>query len=151
MHKIIVSDTSCLILLEKINRLNLLHKLFGEITITQIVADEFGKALPDFIKVENPENFNYQKILESFVHTGEASSLALALEKNDSLLIVDDNKARREAKQLKLKFTGTLGILILAKKKGFINSFAKVLREIENTDFRISESLLEKAKQKAKE
>ncbi len=47
MQKIIVSDTSCLILLKKINRLYLLQKLFSQITITKIIADEFGNELPD--------------------------------------------------------------------------------------------------------
>lgn len=95
MQKIIVSDTSCLILLKKINRLDLLHKLFGQITITKIIADEFGNDLPKYIRIENPENTIYQKILESFVDPGEASALALALEKKDCLLIIDDNKGRK--------------------------------------------------------
>ena len=63
MHKIIVSDTSCLILLDKLGRIDLLKSLFGKITITQIVADEFGKTFSDFINIENPKDKNYQKIL----------------------------------------------------------------------------------------
>jgi len=51
MRKIIVSDTSCLILLDKLGRIDLLRSLFGNITITQIVADEFGKIVPDFIHI----------------------------------------------------------------------------------------------------
>jgi predicted nucleic acid-binding protein len=100
MQKIIVSDTSCLILLKKINRLDLLQKLFGQITITKIIAEEFGNKLPEFIQIENPENITYQKILERFVDRGEASALALAIEKKDCLLIIDDNKGRKEAKHL---------------------------------------------------
>lgn len=50
MQKIIVSDTSCLILLDKIKQLDLLHSLFKKVTITQIVADEFGKKLPDYYR-----------------------------------------------------------------------------------------------------
>lgn len=52
MQATIISDTSCLILLEKIGALNLLQKLFGKIVTTQIVADEFGKHLPDWIRVQ---------------------------------------------------------------------------------------------------
>ena len=74
MRKIIVSDTSCLILLDKIRKLDLLHSLFDIVTITQIVADEFGNKLPDYIQIENPKNSTYQKILESFVDIGEASA-----------------------------------------------------------------------------
>ncbi|MCF8372682.1 MAG: hypothetical protein K9H64_13715 [Bacteroidales bacterium] len=79
MHKTIVSDTSCLILLERVGMLDLLKSLFGKITITQIIADEFGETLPDFIEFENPQNRNYQNILEGFLDSGEASAIALAL------------------------------------------------------------------------
>jgi predicted nucleic acid-binding protein len=53
MQQIIVSDTSCLILLKKINRLDLLYELFGQITITEIIADEFGSELTEYIRIEN--------------------------------------------------------------------------------------------------
>jgi predicted nucleic acid-binding protein len=151
MQKIIVSDTSCLILLDKIKQLDLLHSLFDKITITQIIADEFGKQLPNYIQIEDPENLTYQKILESFVDPGEASALALALEKKDCLLIIDDNKGRREAKQLGLTFTGTLGVLVIAKQKGLIKSLTKIIADIQKTDFRLSDSVIEDAKRRCDE
>jgi len=95
MPKVIVSDTSCLILLDKIGRLELLNKLFGEIIITQIVADEFGIPLPDYFIVKNPKNNVYQSILETFLDKGEASAIALCLEEDKCLLIIDDNKGRK--------------------------------------------------------
>ena len=145
MHMIIVSDTSCLILLEKIGKISLLRSLFGEITITQIVADEFGKDIPDFIYIENPQDKNYQRILERFLDPGEASAIALALEKEDCLLIIDENKGRREAKQLNLKYTGTIGILIVAKQKAYIKSIKDIIRELRKTNFRISETIINEA------
>lgn len=151
MHKIIVSDTSCLILLDKLERIDLLKSLFGKITITQTVADEFGKTIPYFIDIENPKDNNYQKILETFLDAGEASALALALEKDDCLLIIDEFKGRREAKQLKLNYTGTLGILIVAKEKGLIKSLTEILDEIRKTNFRISEELINEIKRKSGE
>jgi predicted nucleic acid-binding protein len=142
MPGIIISDTSCLILLEKLGKLELLKTVFGKLTITQIVADEFEKAIPEFIEIENPKDKNYQRILESFLDSGEASAIALALEKENPLLIIDDYKARREAKQLRIKYTGTLGILIVAKEKGLIDSVTEILDDIKKTDFRISERLV---------
>lgn len=112
MPGIIISDTSCLILLEKLNKLELLKSIFRKVIVTQVIADEFEKSIPDFIEIENPKDENYQRILESFLDPGEASAIALALEKENPLLIIDDYKARREAKQLRIKYTGTLGILI---------------------------------------
>lgn len=151
MPGIIVSDTSCLILFDKLGRIDLLQSLFGKITITQIIADEFGKTIPDFIIIENPKNKNYQRILESFLDPGEASALALALEREKHLLIIDEFKGRREAKQLGLNYTGTFGVLIVAKEKGYINSVTEVINEIKKTDFRISDKLTDEIKRKSGE
>ncbi|MBN2485965.1 MAG: DUF3368 domain-containing protein [Bacteroidales bacterium] len=151
MQKTIVSDTSCLILLNKINRLDLLKSLFGEITVTNIIANEFGQILPDYIVIEDPVDLKYQQILEGFLDRGEASAIALALEKDDCLLIIDESKGRREAKQLRINYTGTLGILIVAKEKGLINSTSEILDQIRKTDFRISESLIKETKKKSGE
>ncbi|MBA7522904.1 hypothetical protein ES705_15024 [subsurface metagenome] len=101
MPKIIVSDTSCLILLDKLGRIDLLKSLFGRITITKIIADEF--------------------------------------------------KGRREAKQLGINYTGTIGILIVAKEKGLINSVIEILDAIRKTDFRISNKLISESKKKSRE
>jgi len=145
MPKIIVSDTSSLILLNKIKRIEILKLLFGKITITQVIAEEFGETLPDFISIENPKDNNYEKILKTILDSGEASAIALALEKNDCLLIIDDLKARKEANKLKLDFTGTIGILIVAKKKKIIPAIKEILIEIEQTNFRISDHLKKEA------
>jgi len=148
MPGIIVSDTSCLILLDKLGRIDLLKFLFNKVTITSIIADEFGKELPDFIEIRNPQEKNYQRILESFLDSGEASAFALAIENNDCLLIIDDLKARREAKQLKLNFTGTIGILILAIEKGYIENVSVLIDEIKGTNFRISEKYTNEIKRR---
>ncbi|RAV29496.1 DUF3368 domain-containing protein [Sinomicrobium soli] len=151
MPGIIVSDTSCLILLDKLGRIDLLESLFGEISITGIIAGEFGKKIPGFIKIENPKDKNYQRILESLLDPGEASAIALALEREESLLIIDEHKGRREARQLKLNYTGTVGILIVAKEKGLISSVTEILDEIQRTDFRLSEELIQEVKKRSGE
>lgn len=142
MPAIIVSDTSCLILLHKIAELHLLHKLFGEVTITEIVADEFGTALPAWITVENPVYKKNQLVLEASLDKGEASSIALALEKEDCLLIIDDLKGRKLAKRFRLTITGTLGVLAQAKRQKHISLVKPLLDKIKNTDFRLSEQLI---------
>ena len=80
MQKIIISDASCLILLEKINELELLHKLFGIIITTPEVATEFGLPLPSWIEIKTPFNKNYQLIIQSSLDIGEASAIALAVD-----------------------------------------------------------------------
>jgi predicted nucleic acid-binding protein len=151
MPGIIVSDTSSLIVLKKIGRLEILRTLFGQITITQEVAKEFNNPLPNFISIQNPKDKNYQKILESFLDEGEASAIALAIETKECLLIIDDSKGRREARALEINYTGILGILIIAKEKNIINSVSTIIEDIQKTDFRLSQKLIEEAKRKSGE
>ena len=54
MHKAIISDTSCLILLDKIGELEILNKLFGTIITTPEVANEFGQPLPFWVEIQQP-------------------------------------------------------------------------------------------------
>lgn len=141
MQKVIISDTSCLILLDKIGELNLLNKLFGQIIITQEIADEFKRKLPDWFRIEHPANKTYQKILEASLDKGEASAIAFAIEQNDCLLIIDDFKGRKYTEQLGIKITGTLGVIIDAKLKGHLKSVKPLLDKIKRTDFRLTSAL----------
>lgn len=50
MHKTIVSDTSCFIVLDNIGELEILKLSYGNILTTQDVADEFGKGLPQWVE-----------------------------------------------------------------------------------------------------
>jgi predicted nucleic acid-binding protein len=108
MQPVIIADAS------------LLQKLYGKILITQIIADEFGLSLPDWIVVQNPADASRQQILELSVDRGEASAIALAVEQKDSLLIMDDLPGRKLARQLKLNVTGTLGVIAEAKLHGVV-------------------------------
>lgn len=139
MWNIIVVDTSCLILLNKIHQLELLKKLFDKISITKTVAKEFGKTLPDWINiVPDPE----ARVLSRFLDLGEATSIVLASKHKNALLIIDENKGRKIAKDMEVQITGTLGILVIAKQKGHIHSVKTIIEKIHCTNFRLSESLI---------
>lgn len=141
MQKTIISDTSCLILLDKIGELDLLHKLFGTIITTGTVAAEFGKQLPEWIKIKQPTDFHYQTIIEASLDKGEASAIALAVELEDCLLIIDELKGRKFAYQLGIKITGTLGIIVDAKLANHIPSVKQLIEKIKQTNFRLSPNL----------
>lgn len=151
MQKTIISDASCIILLDKIGELILLKKLFGKITTTKQIAKEFAKPLPDWLEIKEAKEKKYQKILEATVDKGEASAIALALECDDCLLIIDDLKGRKLARKLGLHLTGTLGILVGAKQSGYIKSVTSILKKIKNTNFRLTKELEETVLAKAKE
>lgn len=142
-RSIVISDTSSLIVLTKIGQLDLLHKLYSQIITSPEIVFEFGNPLPDWIQVIKVKNLDLQKSLELQLDLGEASAIALAHEIPDSTLILDDLKGRKVAKLLKLKFTGTLGILAKAKNEGLIPSLKPVIDKLLETNFRISELLIE--------
>lgn len=51
MPRIIIADTSCFIILTNIGELDILHKLYGQISTTQDIADEFDEMLPDWVSI----------------------------------------------------------------------------------------------------
>jgi len=141
MPEIIISDTSCLIILSKINELEILRKLYDVIYITEDVLKEFGKEIPKWINIKSPEDKTRQQILEIQLGKGEASSIALGIENKNSTLILDDFKARKIAETLGLNITGTLGVLIKGKQKGYINSIKTLLPKIREANFHVSDEL----------
>ena len=142
MHKVIISDTSVLILFQKINKLDLLQGIYSEIITTPEVAEEYGDVLPDWIIIQSVSDRKYQEFLEIQIDKGEASAIALAKDYPEVLLLLDDLKARKLAAQLNMKYTGTLGIINRAKQLGLIERVKPLIDEILNTDFRISEKII---------
>ena len=141
-HKVIISDSSTLIILKKIEQLELLNKLYGEVITTPEVAQEFGEVLPNWIKIQNVSNINYKKLLETMIDKGEAIAIALASDYNDVLLLLDDLKARKLAERLNFKFTGTLGIIHKAKQLNLIKELKPLIEKLLITNFRISDKII---------
>lgn len=129
MHREVIADTSCLIVLTKIGELDLLNKLYGVITITNEIAEEFDEPLPLWIEIKNVTDKLRQKILELQIDKGEASAIALSIEKSNCLLIIDDDKARKVAKKLDITITGTIGVIVKAKQNGIISSIKPILKK----------------------
>ena len=148
---LIISDTSCLILLNRIGELDLLKKLSRQVFITPIVKREYGEELPDWITVKEPDDVHYQMILEMDLDSGEASAIALSMSIHNSLLIVDELKGRKIAQKLNLRYSGTLGLILKAKQVGIIPTIGPTLQKIRKTNFWISEELFEFLMRKANE
>ncbi|AYL96741.1 DUF3368 domain-containing protein [Mucilaginibacter celer] len=149
IYEVVIADTTCFILLDKIGELELLKSLFGNVLTTQIIADEFGSPLPDWIIVKEVENLYFQASLD--IDKGEASAIALAIESPPSLIVLDDDKARKKARKLNLNVTGTLGLLVKAKKKGIIPDVKSILDKIQNTNFHYSLAIVDEIMRLANE
>lgn len=141
--KIVIPDTSCLIILGQIGELELLRLLYQYVYITPEIKLEFGEALPNWVIVETVKDSKYQAFLKTRLDAGEASAIALAVEFPNSLLILDDLKARKLATQLNFIFTGTLGIISKAKEEKQINKIRPILTKLSQTNFRISEKVID--------
>ena len=139
MKEPVVVDSTCLIGLERIGKLDILPELFEPISIPDEVFNEFGTAFSR-LNIETPANFALINALKLLVDDGEAEAIALALEKNCKILS-DDKQARSVAKKLGLKVIGTIGMFIQAKQYGLIDLLKPVLDDLEYNGFRMSESL----------
>lgn len=136
METIVISDTSCLIILA------LLKLAYSSVVVTPDVAAEFGRTLPDWILIQSPSNSSLVRLLEESIDQGEASSIALALEIPECYLILDDLRARKVAISLGLAFTGTLGFIASVRQRGIIPAARPLFEQIMATDFRISKELI---------
>ncbi len=143
MKEPIVIDSTCLIGLERIGKLDILPELFEPILIPDEVFNEFGRSF-SWLNVETPTNLALINALKLSVDDGEAEAIVLALEKNCKILS-DDKQARLVAKKLGLQVIGTIGMLIQAKQNGLIDLLEPVLKDLENNGFRMSESLKSEA------
>jgi predicted nucleic acid-binding protein len=150
MPDVIVSDTSCLILFYKIGELELLKNVFGNILVTETVSKEFKKELPEWVEIVSLQS-NLHKGLSTVLDPGEATSIALAAEHDNSLLIIDEVKGRKVAREMGVQITGTLGVLIAAKEKGYIKAVKPIIKKMEKTNFRVSEALLQKVLERVHE
>ena len=160
----LISDAGPIIGLAKIGQIFLLKKLATEVLIAPFVQKElYGRigaeselidqALDDFIQVARPknlENESYETIKP--LDEGERQSICLAASfKNDAILLIDDRAGRQAAEDLGIPKTGLVGILILAKQKGYIDNIALLLQQLRHAGYWLSDEVIAVARKLAKE
>jgi predicted nucleic acid-binding protein len=144
----IICNTSPLQYLHQLDVLHVLRELVKTITVPPAVQQELetgrrlGLNLPDlqtldWIVVRRPSS-SVALPLVTDLGSGEREVLALALETPDSVCILDDSLARQVAKMLRLRITGTLGILIDAKRRGIISAVGPFLDQLQSFGFRLA-------------
>lgn len=132
--KKVISDSSCIILFERIGELDLLRQIFGQLKITTEIAAECGIKLASWFKLKDPTSKNLQNVISMNIDQGEASAIALAMDLNDSIVILDDLKGRK-TERLGIKFIGSLGIIVQAKRKVIVHSIRPIMKKIRRTNF----------------
>ncbi len=152
---LVVSNTSPILNLAIIGHLDLLRQQVGSVIIPPAVFGELRteEELPgsseirqaiqaDWLRIMSVEKSPlYQAVSRDLDH-GEAEAIALAVQSNADLILLDERDGRRIARRLSLQTTGVLGILLKAHRLGSIGDLAQVLSRLEReAGFRIGESL----------
>lgn len=156
MDQITITDAGPLIALAKVDRLPILERLFGEVTVPATVHCEcLAKPGKDSRSIERAIQAGILRLatqtigvcqpkLPRSLGLGEQGSLRLALQHQDALLIVDDQLARRQAARLNLSFIGTVRLLDIAERHGVIEDAEQTIKAMQNEGYRISADILDR-------
>ena len=135
---IVVSNTSPITNLATICRLDLLVQLYGQLFVPAAVKRELD-AVPwqaeivsatTWMQFRDVANRSLVDSLHLELDPGECEAIALAVEMRADLVLLDDKIARAIARHLKLRYIGLCGVLIAAKRAGFIGAVAPILDEL---------------------
>lgn len=155
---IIVSDTTPLNYLILINQAHVLHELYDSVIIPQSVFDEMQRtetpaevrawvaARPEWLEVRAAQVLDPSLKLGA----GESEAIALALELQADALLLDDKKARQEARRRGLKVTGTLAVLATAAGRGLVD-LPTAIAQLQQTTFRAPKALVQSLMDQARE
>lgn len=147
---IVVSDATPLIALAKLHHLALLRELFGNLYIPQAVYDEITVSAPtrpganavrraDWLQVRIPADKSKVAYLRADLDPGEAEALVLAEELDADWVLIDEIKARLAAESLGIEYIGTVGLLLLAKQRGYVSAIKPLLDTLRSRKFHLSD------------
>ncbi len=141
----VVTNTSPLLYLHRLRRLDLLPALYGKLVVPAAVVAELEEGARLGYDVPTREALSWAEIVTSPVQdilrlatdlgAGERAAIALAHERRATLLLLDDALARRHAKLLGLPISGTLGVLLRAKAKGHMTAITPLVDDSSASGF----------------
>ncbi len=150
MSQTILVNTSPIQYLHQLGVLHVLQRLFGKICVPEEVVEELcigkqeGIELPDLRRLDYVDIVSvkegYARQLIRDLGKGETSVLMCALASPGSLVVLDDLLARRVARSMGVKLTGTAGLLITMKRRGFIQALEPYLVQLEHCGFHLSQT-----------
>lgn len=155
--KTVISNTSPIIALSMIGKLNLLWELF-DVHITMAVYNELTSSNEvdighkELLEAIERGNIKLYKVIDEDIvnklyghlHKGEIETIIAAKELDITYVVIDERSARNFAKSLLLKPIGVLGVLMRAKELNKIESVKPYLDILIKNGFRISDKLYKK-------
>ncbi|MFE4106087.1 DUF3368 domain-containing protein [Almyronema epifaneia] len=149
---LVIVNTSPLLYLYQAGYLALLKQLYGKVITPMAVKKELDAGQQQGIQVPDLSQLEWLKVVTAQssalvpvvtdLGAGETEVLALCLENPNSLMILDDQLARRMANIYQLKYTGTLGVLIKAKQAGYLESIAPVITKFQSLGMWLSANIM---------
>jgi len=155
LRSVVIADAGPLIALSRIDALDLLRGLFGQVLVTEEVRDEAlpaadypGKALiakafeAGWLACPGPFETPWQPTNPG-LDAGERSAIAAALKMPGCLLVIDDRAGRAEAKSHHVAIIGTAAVIGLAKLQGLIPAARPVLERLQPAGYFIHPRIIE--------
>lgn len=148
-----IADSGPLISLARINKHELLSRLFSKILVPPEVWNEVtvkGQGLPGayeisrvtWITIQTPDP-QLVRPLSILVDAGEAEAIALAQSMPDCIILLDDSRARKIAERLNIKQIGTAGLLLRAKRMGLVEKIKPHLDSLLENGIYIRQELMD--------
>lgn len=151
---IIISDTSPLVCLLHLNKINLLKDLFDQVIIPTAVVNELINANTinqqffqsySFFQIRTALNQEEVLQLRNILDAGESEAIVLSKELDADLLLIDEDRGRKFAIKHGARIKGVLGVLLHAKEKGLISQIRPLIEKLQTEiNFRINRNLLQK-------
>lgn len=137
---LVVSDTTPISCMVRIGRPDLLAGVFPDVRIPTTVADELDRGaavlgdwrsvLRSNVRIEAVEPSPLLTLLEDQLDAGEAAAIALAVAIHAKLVLVDEMRGRAVASRLGLTVLGTVGLVVMAKRRGLIPAARPIIAQV---------------------
>jgi len=145
----IIGDSSALVTLSIMGRLDLLETVFGKIYVPQAVYDEV--AVSDKSQGIKLKEFLAEKVVDTELGIskiglgrGELEAISLYKNMNADFLLIDDKRAKSFAKLNGVNVIGSLGVMVLAKELGKIKTIRKDFEKLLKSDIFVSKNMIER-------
>ncbi len=157
MAEIVVADAGPLIALGRLRKIELLARIFAKVIVPRIVFEE-TQSRPDlqdaraivaarqsgvFI-VDSSSAGSANLPADGELGDGEAAAISLAAALGHGVLI-DDKHGRAVAATLNLRTIGTVGVLLIARRRELIPALKPLLEELKASGYYLSADLVQEA------